>query len=245
MLIMCAMGSQGRGRPSAQVGIPRTSRSAIRRCAALGLVLSLGLAGCDNAEPDPPRVTTSTDASPSTTAEVTESPEAAPATSAAPTTYALPDLPDYALEITPDDSWIRTEPAPGTLTFTGQRNIKVISIHAVEELAGTAQEEVPEDVAAFLQEQRPDIVISDPVSITQSGLPAQRFRITMAEGQAPADLWTVVDGSGYKPLDTEPMEVVMIRSDAGLLMLWTEWSSRNQDATLAAFDQALQRITIG
>ena len=113
MLITCAMGSQGRGRPSAQVGIPRTSRSAIRRCAALGLVLSLGLAGCDNAEPDLPRVTTSTDASPSTTAEVTESPEAAPATSAAPTTYALPDLPDYALEITPDDSWIRTEPAPG------------------------------------------------------------------------------------------------------------------------------------
>ena len=131
------------------------------------------------------------------------------------------------------------------MTFIGPRNIKVISIHAVEELAGTAQEEVPEDVAGFLQEQRPDIVVGDPVSITQSGLPAQRFRVTMAEGQAPSDLWTVVDGSGYKPLDTEPMEVVTVRSDAGLLILWTEWSLRNEEATLSAFDQALQKITIG
>ena len=91
------MHSQGWGSPTAQVAVLRTSRSSVRRCAALGLVLSLGLAGCDNAESDRAGVTTSTEASPPTEAEVTESTQAASSTTA--TTYTLPDLPDYSLEI--------------------------------------------------------------------------------------------------------------------------------------------------
>ena len=51
-------------------------------------------------------------------------------------------------------------------------------------------------------------------------------------------------GRKYKPLENEPMEVVMVRSSEGLVLLWTEWQPANEAATLAAFDAALERITV-
>lgn len=121
----------------------------------------------------------------------------------------------------------------------------MISVHAVSTLTGTPQEEVPEDVAAFLEQQRTDIVVSNAAATTQSGRPAQRFRITMSLGSSPSDLWTVVGGSGYKPLPSDPMEVVAVRSSEGLVFLWTEWTPEKEQETLAAFDAALPAVVVG
>ena len=89
------------------------------------------------------------------------------------------------------------------------------------------------------------IVVDDVTAVTQSGLPAQRFRITMSPGRSPSDLWKARGGSGYKPLPTDPMEVVAVRSSQGLVFLWTEWSPPNEAAVLGAFDAALPAVEIG
>lgn len=92
------------------------------------------------------------------------------------------------MEVTADPSWTAIEPDPGTLTFSKPDGVKVISIHAVSTLVGAPQEGVPEDVAAFLQQERTDIIVTNVTPATQSGRPAQRFRITMRRGGVPERL---------------------------------------------------------
>lgn len=159
--------------------------------------------------------------------------------------HRLSGLADYPVEVTPEPGWSRAAIEKGTLTYTAAGGITVISVHAVEELAGVPAADLPEDVAAFLQEQRPDIVLSDVTAMTLSGRDAHRFTVTMSEGSTPTDLWRVVEGSGYKPLPEEPMEVVAVRSSQGLVLLWTESTTDRREATLAAFEAALERVVVG
>jgi hypothetical protein len=209
---------------------------------ALAVVLTVALGACTGGSE------TDTAATASVTASTSESTATTPAAQSATDTTAgehLLGLPDYPVSVSPDPSWTGVEPAAGTLSYRGAGDGKVISVHAVRDLAGTPQEEVPEDVAAFLTAQRSDIVVTDPRSVTHSGRPAQRFRVTMAEGRSPTDLWGAVGGSGYKPLPSEPMEVVATRSSEGLVFLWTEWTPEQEEVTLAAFDAALPRVMVG
>lgn len=212
----------------------RTSRLRATGAGILALAL-LTLTGCGGStEPDP-------------TAAVQTSSASVP--SETPTTMTvegerLRGLSDFPVAVTPDPTWTPSEPGPGTLSFRDADGINAISVHAVSSLASTPQDQVPEDVVAFLQEKRTDIVVTDVASVTQSGLPAQRFRITMSPGRSPSDLWKAVSGSGYKPLPTDPLEVVAVRSSEGLVFLWTEWAPPNQAAALAAFDAALPTVRI-
>lgn len=211
--------------------------------AALGLVLALtgcggsgetGSAAISSAAP-----TTSLTASAPATA-ATSSPSETATTGA----QRLRGLPDFPVVVTPDPTWTSVALDEGTLSFRGPDGVSTISVHALSSLAATPAGEVPEDVAAFLHQERPDIVVSDVTSVTQSGLPAQRFRITMAEGQSPRDLWAAIGGSGYKPLATDPMEVVAVRSSKGLVFVWTEWAADNEESARAWFDAALPSVTV-
>lgn len=212
------------------------------RALALTLALAIGIAGCTS-ETAPQSETATTAAVPSSD----PTPPAAPSVSAPATPtvgVGLPSLPDYPVEVSPDASWMPGEAGPGTLAFTTSDGVKVISVHALDSLANTPEADVPADVAAFLREQRGSLSVSDERSVTQSGLPAQRFRLAMKDGRAPTDLWQVRAGSRYKPLEDEPMEVVAVRSSQGLVLLWTEWQPEDEAATLAAFDAALERVTV-
>ena len=214
----------------------RTSVASGALAPALAVALALALASCTSNAPTTPERTMAATAPTAT----------ATATSAAATAVVkgLPSLPDYPVEVAPDPSWVAGATEAGTLSYSTSDGVKVISVHPLDSLANTPEADVPTDVAAFLRDQRGALSISDERAVTQSGLPAQRFRLTMREGRAPTDLWGVRAGSQYKPLDDEPMEVVVVRSSQGLVMLWTEWQPAKEAATLAAFDAALERITV-
>ena len=66
----------------------------------------------------------------------------------------------------------------------------------------------------------------------------------MREGRTPSDLWSVADGTAYKPLDQAPMEVLAVRSSEGLVLIWTEWEPADEQATLAAFESALTNVRV-
>jgi hypothetical protein len=227
----------------------RTSVTAGALAPALALALSFALAGCSSSAAT--RSETATVSAPTAAATGTSSP-AVTATSAAATAApaapavvkGLPSLPDYPLEVTPDPSWVAGATEAGALSYSTSDGVKVISVHPLDSLADTPEADVPADVAAFLRDKRAALSISDERAVTQSGLPAQRFRLAIREGRAATDLWDVRAGSRYKPLEDEPMEVVMVRSSQGLVLLWTEWQPAREAATLAAFDAALERITI-
>jgi hypothetical protein len=204
---------------------------------ALALALALALSGCSSSAATKSEATTASSAP--TAAATAASPAAAPAV-----VKGLPSLPDYPVEVTPDPSWVAGATEAGVLSYSTADGVKVISVHPLDTLANTPEADVPADVAAFLRDKRGALSISDERAVTQSGRPAQRFRLAMKEGRAPTDLWDVRAGTRYKPLQDEPMEVVMVRSSQGLVLLWTEWQPARQAATLAAFDAALERITI-
>ena len=206
-----------------------------RAAAAAAVVLVLAVTGCSESSQ-----VASTQGGEATTSASTSAPSESPT----PAGERLRGLSDFPVTVTPDPSWTPVEPGQGTLSFGVPEGIRAISVHAVSSLASTPQDQVPQDVAAFLQDQRTDIVVSDVRSVTQSGLPAQRFRITMTPGRSPSDLWKARNGTGYKPLPTDPMEVVAVRSSQELVFLWTEWSPEDEAAALAAFEAALPSVTV-
>lgn len=227
----------------------------------LTLALTLAIVGCTSPTDRTGTAAPGTQAAPSTSgaptagAEATDSSASTGAAgqtvddaSGAPTAddvHRLAGLQDYPVEVTPDPGWKRVEIERGTLTYAAAGGIKVISVHAVEQLAGVPAGDLPQDVAGFLQEQRPDVVVSDVTPVTQSGRDAQRFTVTMSDGSSPTDLWSVVEGSSYKPLPDEPMEVVAVPSSQGLVLMWTESPPSRREATLAAFESALERVVVG
>ncbi|WP_377641314.1 hypothetical protein [Oryzobacter terrae] len=157
----------------------------------------------------------------------------------------LPSLPQYPVELTPDGTWVAAGSAPGSASFHNGQGIKIITVQAISELATVAQQDVPENVAEFLQTTRKDVRVTNQREVTQSGVPAQRFRLEMRNKMlAPSDMWAVVGGNRYKPLKNAPMEVVAVRSTEGLMFLWTEWDPADEQETLAAFDAALERVTV-
>jgi hypothetical protein len=213
--------------------IRHTHRPATPACL---LVLALALAGC-TATPD--------SGSP---AAVANSESSAPAASPTPASATasisgLPTLPDFPVEISPEADWGAGESDAGAISFSLPDSASGIAVHAVRTLAGTPQENVPEDVAGFLRERRDELVVTDPRAVILSGLPAQRFRIAMREGRTPSDLWSVGD-SAYKLLEQAPMEVVAVRSSQGLVFVWTEWEPADEQAALTAFDAALEKVRV-
>lgn len=204
---------------------------------AVALALTLALSGCSSSAATKSEATTAGTA-PTAAATATSS-AVAPAV-----VKGLPSLPDYPVEVTPDPSWVAGATEAGTLSYTTADGVKVIAVHPLDSLADIPEGDVPADVAAFLRDKRGALSISDERAVTQSGLPAQRFRLAVKEGRPSTDLWGVRAGSKFKPLEIEPMEVVMVRSSQGLVLLWTEWQAADEAATLAAFDAALERITV-
>ena len=209
--------------------------SSVRHPACL-LVLTLALAGCTGI-PD--------SGSPAAVATSESSPPAASPTPASATASisGLPTLPDFPVEISPEADWVAGESDAGAISFSLPDGVGGIAVHAVRTLAGTPQENVPEDVAGFLRERRDELVVTDPRAVILSGLPAQRFRIAMREGRMPSDLWSVGD-TAFKPLEQATMEVVAVRSSQGLVFVWTEWDPADEQAALTAFDAALEKVRV-
>ena len=200
------------------------------------LMLALTLAGCTGI--------TASDAPTGVAASVSSAPTASPAPVSAPATVSgLPGLPDFPVEVFPEAGWVPGESDDGAISFSLPEGAGGIAVHAVKTLAGIPQADVPEDVAAFLQERRDELVVTDPRAVTHSGLPAQRFRLAMREGRTPSDLWAV-DGTAFKPLEDAPLEVLAVRSSQGLVFLWTEWRPADEQAALAAFDAALEKVRV-
>jgi hypothetical protein len=213
---------------------PHAHRAATGACL---LVLALALAGCTG--------TAGSGAAPTAATPTSSAPAASPTPdSATATVSGLPTLPDFPVEIMPEAGWLPGESDPGAIYFSLPDGVSGIAVHAVRTLAGTPQRDVPEDVAGFLLERRADLVVTDPKAVTHSGLPAQRFRLAMREGHTPSDLWTVADGTAFKPLDRAPMEVLAVRSSEGLVLVWTEWEPADEQAALAAFDSALEKVRV-
>lgn len=210
-----------------------THRPATQACV---LALALALAGCTG--------TTGSGAPPAIASSAGPVPAPRTALPAASTISGLPTLPEFPVEISPEADWVPGESDAGAISFSEPDGASAIAVHALEALADTPQEDVPEDVAGFLQERRTELLVTNARAVTQSGLPAQRFRLAMREGRAPSDLWTVADGIGYKPLDNAPMEVLAVRSSQGLVFVWTEWEPAHEQAALAAFDAALNKVRV-
>lgn len=204
---------------------------------ALAVALAAGCAG-----PEAASLGTPSSAAPAAAASA--SPVPAPARSGP--IRGLPSLPDYPVEVDPDPAWDQGESGDGALSFTaadiGGRC--VIAVHGMGELANTPEADLPTDVAGFLAAERSDVDVTAIRTVTHSGLPAQRFRVTMRPGRTPRDLWQVLAGERYKPLRTSPMEVVSVRSSRGLVWLWTEFAPEDETSALAAFDAALARVTV-
>jgi len=210
-------------------------RHQVARAGVSLLASALALAGCTGTP------TPGLGVGPPTAASATASASSSPTPATA--VRGLPSMQDFPVEVTPGPGWVVSESDPGALAFRDTQGIRTIAVHAIGELAGTEQAEVPADVAGFLASHRPDVLVTGGREVRHSGLRAQRFRVEVKDGVAPRKLWSV-DDVGFKPLATAPMEVVAVRSSAGLLWLWTEWEPENEAETLAAFDAALKNVTV-
>ena len=200
----------------------------------LAISLAAALVGCSGSSTSPTQST-----APSSVAS------SAATSSAGDPMKGLPSMPEYPVELTPDGVWVAGGSEPGSLSFHNGQGIKIITVQAISEVANVAQQDVPKDVAEFLRGKRKDALVTNQREVTQSGLPAQRFRLQMRNKMLePSDMWGVVGGTGFKPLKDEPMEVVAVRSAEGLVWLWTEWDPDDEKETLAAFDAALQKVTV-
>lgn len=217
--------------------LPRTTVLVL----AASIAASIATAGCTGPE-----------ASSARSAAHSATPAAAVATASVPDATrtgvirGLPSLPDYPVEVDPDPAWDRGESGNGALSFIAPDagGKRVIAVHGIGELANTPEADLPADVAGFLAAERTDVDVSGVRTVTHSGLPAQRFRLTIREGRTPQDLWRVLAGERYKPLRTSPMEVVSVRSSRGLVWLWTEFAPEDEASALARFDSALARVTV-
>lgn len=251
------MGQPGtRTGPSAiapAAGPPRSPASTVVAVTA-ALALGLGLGGCISpasvtdataATAASSTRTPSSTASSGSTSSAPGTPISAPSTDASGAVHGLPSVGDYPVVVAASDpAWVTGEAEAGAVSYHDAAGSLVISIHAVHTVAGVPHDEVPADVAAFLREQRPGLAITQVRSVVHSGRPAQRFRVAMRPGHRPSDLWSV-GASGFKRLDSSPMEVVSVRSSRGLLWLWTEFAPQFEEAALARFDAGLSKVTVG
>lgn len=173
------------------------------------------------------------------------SPPAAQASAPVTPLLGFPDDPDFPLTIDVPRSLTEVDEGAGTRAFVLGDTSVGLGVQALASVDERAADDLPGDISGFLRESREDVVVTDGPSATVDGRPAESFRIEMAPGAQPSDLWCPVGGACFKPLPDKPIEVLVVESSRGPLWIGMEFLPQDEELAQAAFEELVGGLRIG
>lgn len=205
------------------------------RLAALVLTVSVAAGGCTTnlTASSPPA------AQPSTPS-VTSSPAATSSASASDGRLrGLVGDENFAISMVVPSGAVEIAESAGTRGFKVDGGGMLVT--DLSRLAGTPVGEIPDDVAGFLQESVPNLVVEEVGAAQVDGRAAQSFTLQQAK---PSDLWCANRGACFKLLPMTPMDVIAARTPTGMLWLTAEYAPEHRERVRSQFRELVNSIVM-